>query len=361
MKALRYLSVGMQNIVRPSRAWAGPLHVQVEVTTFCNLDCVMCSHGTLIKHPRHMGLGNFIEICEKLMPYKVSMNGIGEPFLNPEMLPMVEYARDHRIETITTSNLTLLSPELAENIVHSGLGLLKGSIDSVDPQTYLAIRRRDMHDRVLEGLRNVRDAKKRLGSRLPYVRLQFVMQRANYKEIPDVLDLCREYGVDAIYFQPLDLINDNYVTDAMVGELIGDMDPVSFRQVLERAAQKSVHGKVATNLPALFRDFDAVWEKYRMIKAPDPETAVCMMPWTSLYVSVDGDVRLCCVFASSPEENLGNIFEQDFSAIWNGEAYRNYRKRFAKGERPNKLCRNCMAPTLGGMVKSFKHSKYMLK
>ena len=81
IKMLRYLAVGMQNLLKPARAWAGPLHLQVEVTTFCNLDCVMCSHGTMITHPKHMELADFVRICELLKPYKISMNGIGEPFL----------------------------------------------------------------------------------------------------------------------------------------------------------------------------------------------------------------------------------------------------------------------------------------
>jgi radical SAM protein with 4Fe4S-binding SPASM domain len=360
MKVIRYIGVGLQNIVKPTRAWAGPLHLQVEVTTFCNLDCVMCSHGTLVKKPKHLTLNEFIRICKLLRPYKISMNGIGEPLLNPDMISMVEHAHQQGMTTITTSNMTVISSEMANRIVASGLSLLKGSIDSTDPTTYLAIRRRDMHHKVLEGLRNIRDAKRRAGSKTPYVRLQFVMQRANFRQIPQVLDLCEEFGVDAIFFQPLDLSNDNYVTPEMIADLIGDMDPDEFRNIIELAAKKSVECSVVTNLLVLCRDFDTIWEKYRMVKAPDPETAVCMMPWSSLYISVDGDARLCCAFASSPEGNLGNVFTEEFDAIWNGQNYREYRKEFARGHRPNKACRNCIAPTLPAILKSMKSSKFMI-
>jgi len=361
IKTIRYLTVGMQNLLKPAKVWAGPLHLQVEVTTFCNLQCVMCSHSTMIKKPQHLSLSDFNKICDKLKPYKISMNGIGEPFLNPDMLAMVKYASQKGIETITTSNLTVIPPQMADEIVASGLNLLKGSIDSTSPETYLAIRQKDMHHKVLEGLFNIHEAKKRANTELPYVRLQFVMQRANFREIPDVFDLCEQFGVGAIYFQPLDLANDNYVTEELVASLIGDMSPDEFREVLRSAAEKSREYSVVTNLAALFQNFDSMWEKYKMTNSPDPESAVCMMPWTSLYIAVDGGIRLCCAFASSPEETLGNIFQNDFDSIWNGEQYQRYRKQFAKGERPNKICRNCLAPTLASVLKSIKNAKYMIK
>jgi radical SAM protein with 4Fe4S-binding SPASM domain len=357
---MRYLLVGLQNLFKPERVLAGPLHLQVEVTTYCNLDCVMCSHGKMISQPKHMSLDHFIKVCNRLKPYKISMNGIGEPFLNPDMPSMIEYAHRKGMTTIATSNLTVFPQELADRIVASGLSLLKGSIDSTDPETYLAIRRRDMHHKVLEGLRNIQDAKRRAGSKTPYIRLQFVMQRANFREISQIIGLCDEFGVDAVYFQPIDLSNDNYVTAELIEELIGDMDRDEFKGVLEHAAEISSRHRVVTNLPVLYRDFDAVWEKYRMQNSPDPETAVCMMPWSSLYLSVDGDIRLCCAFASSPEENLGNIFNQQFKSIWNGSRYREYRKYFSSGRRPNKICRNCIAPTLPAILKSLKSSKFMI-
>lgn len=354
------MAVGLQNVFHPRKAWAAPLHAQVEVTTHCNLRCAMCSHPTMVEKPQHMTFEEFVRVCQILQPVKVSMSGIGEPFMNPDMTKMIRYATGLGIKTITTSNLTVMSPPLAEEIVASGLGLIKGSIDSANSTTYLAIRGRDLHHKVLESLRNLQEAKNRAGSRLPHVRLQFVMQRANFLEIPDVLDICEEYGVEAVYFQPLDAVNDNYVTSETVENLIGDMDREEFLSALKEAYFKSEHLSVVTNLPQLFRDFNGVWNKYAMENSKDLSLPVCLMPWSSLYVSVEGDVRLCCVFASSPEENLGNLFSEDFPHIWNGRRYQDYRKTFASRKRPNKICQNCLAPTLLGQLKSVRRSKFMI-
>lgn len=361
MKYLRYARTILYNLRQPLTLASGPIHLQIEVSTFCNLACVMCPHPTMIKNPRHMTLEQFQKVFDILRPLKISLSGLGEPFLNPDMSAIISYASQRGAETITTSNLTVVTPGLAREIVNSGLGLLKGSIDSTNPATYLAVRKRDMHAQVLQALENIRNAKQELGAKNPVVRLQFVMQRSNFREIPDILDLCREYGVDAVNFQPLELATEEYVDEALVSDLVGDMDKDEFRQVLELSAIKAEKSGVATNLSNLFRDFEGVWAKYQLEKCPDPASAVCLMPWTSVYITVDGDVRPCCSFPLTTEATLGNIFTDDFMQLWNNPRYRSLRSSFRKGKRPFKICQNCIAPTLWRLVKSSsKFSKFML-
>jgi radical SAM protein with 4Fe4S-binding SPASM domain len=361
MKYLRLFRAALSNLSHNQHVSQWPIHLQIEVSTFCNLACVMCPHPTLITNPQHMPLRKFQEVFDNIKPLKVSMSGLGEPFLNPDMAEIVRYAHVGGAETITTSNLTVVTPDLAQKIVESGLGLLKGSIDSTDPSVYAAIRKRDLHHKVLEGLKNLREAKQLKRSKTPLIRLQFVMQKANYRDIPEVLDLAEEQGVEAIYFQPIDLAVDEYVDAKLVDELIGGMDKDEFRAVLELAAEKASHMQISTNLPDLTRDFKKIWEKYRLVESPDSPSAVCLMPWTSTYITVEGDILPCCSFAASDGMIMGNAFNDDFMEVWNGERYKALRKVFREKKRPHKICCNCIAPTLWRLVKaSSKSSKFML-
>ncbi|PLX76426.1 MAG: hypothetical protein C0614_10185, partial [Desulfuromonas sp.] len=341
----------------PARAWARPAHLQVEVTTHCNLKCVMCSHASLIKTPQHMTLAAFQQICSRVRPCKIALSGIGEPLLNPEFLDMVRYARKQNIATFTTTNLTLISRDKATELVASGLQLIKGSIDSLDPETYRVIRGQDAHCKVVDGLNNLLEARRQAGTRHPYIRLQFVMQQANFPEIPEVVDFCAEGGVDAIYFQPLDPVFDQPDCE----QRLADLPRHQFHATLQQASEKASASNVVTNLPSLLRDFGTVWRKYQVTDQAYRETGSCMMPWTSLYIAVDGGVRLCCAFASSPEMTLGNIFEDDFESIWNGAAYQAYRRQFAKGQRVCTICQTCLAPTLTGQLRSSGLTRLMFR
>ena len=65
----------------------------------------------------------------------------------------------------------------------------------------------------------------------------------------------------------------------------------------------------------------------------------CHFPWTSMYISPNGDVKHCC---STNLNKLGNIKEQTVDEIWNGKLYQLVRKKVAKGDFDGAYCNpNC--------------------
>jgi len=64
----------------------------------------------------------------------------------------------------------------------------------------------------------------------------------------------------------------------------------------------------------------------------------CHMGAVYLKVSPRGDVFPCCVAAD--ELLMGNILEQPFEEVWNGERYRRFRRRMNTREYPE-ACRTC--------------------
>jgi MoaA/NifB/PqqE/SkfB family radical SAM enzyme len=73
------------------------------------------------------------------------------------------------------------------------------------------------------------------------------------------------------------------------------------------------------------------------------KTAVpCHYPWSSIYVSPNGDVRHCC---STNLKKLGNLSEQSLDEIWNGPIYQLVREHVAKGEYAEAFC----SPTCEGL------------
>jgi len=69
----------------------------------------------------------------------------------------------------------------------------------------------------------------------------------------------------------------------------------------------------------------------------------CQKPWTDLNnFTVDGRMDVCCIATGPSQERyaLGNIFEQDFQQIWNGERMKEFRRTV---NTPDKLppCARC--------------------
>ena len=81
---------------------------------------------------------------------------------------------------------------------------------------------------------------------------------------------------------------------------------------------------------------------------------VCPYPWASLVIASNGDVVACCRDLEH-RTVLGNLFQEDLLAIWNGERYRALRANLASGNPgANAACRDCDMPWDGDKL-GFRH------
>ncbi|MBI1852232.1 MAG: SPASM domain-containing protein [Planctomycetes bacterium] len=63
----------------------------------------------------------------------------------------------------------------------------------------------------------------------------------------------------------------------------------------------------------------------------------CAEPWTTVFITWDGDVRTCCV----GEQAFGNLAEKSIAEIWNGPTWRRFRDSIVKDEVPPN-CTSCI-------------------
>jgi MoaA/NifB/PqqE/SkfB family radical SAM enzyme len=176
--------------------------VYVEPTNACNLACATCVRNVWSAEAGFMTEETFDAILEGLAafprPPAVFLGGFGEPLAHPRILPMIEGARrlGSRVEMIT--NGILLGEEVRRALVSLGLHRLWVSIDGATPAAYRDVRIGDALPEILENLaafRRLRDASPGLGPRLGLV---FVAMRRNVAQLPDVVKLGREAGMDRL-------------------------------------------------------------------------------------------------------------------------------------------------------------------
>ncbi len=350
---LSYVHVLKNVIVKPLTMRQLPIHIQVEHTTYCNLDCKTCDRAKHTTTPKHLNLEHFKRILTQIHPKKISLSGNGEPFLHPKMIEIISLAKEQGCLVNSTTNGTLLTPERCDQIVKSGLALIKISIDGAARETYRKIRGTDKFFQVLDGIRALADAKKRLDSLTPFIRLNYVMINYNYREITKIVELADKLGVDGVFFQVLDLLD---IEDRQES-LVGDLTYEKFSQAIAQALAISRELQVNTNLPSIHKDITAYWKKYQAIQPRQQKKRVCILPWFHTYVSVDGDVRPCCYFKYGQYGNMGNILENSIEEIWNGPKYQNFRNAMRQGKRPFPACKQCMGRTFSDIVSNLLFAK----
>jgi radical SAM protein with 4Fe4S-binding SPASM domain len=341
---IRIAANGAQALLKRKKVFSAPVHVQIEHTTFCNLRCPQCPREEyLTGPPKHMKYDDYKKIVTLLSPRAITLNGLGEGLCHPDVFSMIAYAKEGGISINTTTNATALPGDYLENIFSCGLDLLNISVDAATPDTYRTVRGCDAFSRVLGAVRAITSRKKELGASAPEIRLCFVIQSANVSEMPLFYDLARELGADSILYQVF-----SQFTKQSKG-CIDDFNIIALEKNIIEVRKRERRFRIpATNLGNLERKLAAIKKHY--LRQPVPALRKCIMPWISLYVSVEGDVRPCCSY-SSMRYNMGNIFDaRSVLEMYNSKKYQSFRKALQKDVAIHPICEQCLPESLWDII-----------
>ena len=179
-----------------------PRKLNIEVTTQCNLNCVICMRKVWKEESGDMSL----ETYKALLPVfpeleTVNIIGIGEPLLNEHIIKMIQLGKANLPPNgrfSLTTNATLIDDEIAKQLVASGIDDIVVSIDGVTSETFDKIRKNATLNDILRNIRRLNSAKNELGSQLPRIGFEFVAMKCNVTELPQLVDLAAEHGVSFI-------------------------------------------------------------------------------------------------------------------------------------------------------------------
>lgn len=299
---------------KPDYCFNQPTFAQIEVTTYCNLKCSTCREfvdqlGPEFNAFKHLTLGKFKEILSKLSYLtKVRLNGIGEPLLNPDLFEMVNYAHSKGIHVNFFTNGTMLKKEIVEELLRSEVDLLLFSIDGGYKESFERIRKGAKFDEVINDIKNLVEMKKRLGYRKPNFAVMTTVSKENISEVSQIVELVHSVGIRNLVFKGMIPSFEELEEKVVTGDEI-------FKHIGE-AVEKAKSLAMNLNIGPFARLFSGNSNDRH------PE---CIWPWTSTYITVDGWITPCCNLFDHHKIKFGNIFDEDFSAIWNDKNIQKFR------------------------------------
>ena len=339
---------------KPYYAISLPKHVQVEVTTFCNMNCLSCGRRDIIEKPYHMQFAELKKIFDAIQPHNINLSGLGEPLLNPDIFKMIAYCKSKGAVVNFPTNLNV-SSKLIPKLVEAGPQQIKVSIDSATPETYRKVRKANAFERIQKNIHLINTLKQEYNLQHPEIRFNFALQKANIGELPQVLSLASELGVDTVYIQDL-----NYFSIEDKKSALCNIDRRNLRAMLGKCALIARKNRIKTNLDNWQRHFDLFYNKMLPQKKFQPNSINCLFPWVSAFIDVHGNVKPCPVFVwEKGSYSLGNCLENSFKVIWNGQKYRILRQSFKRRDREFAICKRCVPPSLLDMRLIF--SKMILR
>jgi radical SAM protein with 4Fe4S-binding SPASM domain len=167
-----------------------------EVTKGCNLRCVHCrATATQLSSPSDLStakaLGIIDQIAAAANPILV-LSG-GEPLFRSDIFQLARYGTDKGLRVALATNGTLVTKEVARMIVDAGVKRVSISLDGADSATHDTFRGiPGAFEAAVYGLRNL----KALGMS---VQINMTIARHNAHQLPQVLELAKSLGADALH------------------------------------------------------------------------------------------------------------------------------------------------------------------
>lgn len=296
-----------------------PLSVFLEPTNLCNFRCTACVHGhpktrSDLKPFRHMDIRLFEKIVAELRDWEgpplrlLRLAVLGEPLLHPQILEMIQMAKEARIadRVDTFSNGSLLTEEMSEKLVDSGLDHIRFSVYSVIQERHKEVTRSNLEittiHRNISSLRAIRDKK---GKSKPHILVKMFDAYGGENDIFFEMygDIADEVSLEKVHnatrYSGINLVRE-YYHDSRI------------EQLTQRDYHDSLHRHTA-----------------------------CPRPFLALVVSSAGDVLLCTHDAPRATK-VGDVNQSSLQSIWEGKELFEFRKMHLLGRKhENILCKNC--------------------
>jgi radical SAM protein with 4Fe4S-binding SPASM domain len=306
------LKSGFNLAYRRLRPWSWPLHMQIELTSYCNLGCPVCpaGRGELERNATAMDVGLFERLMEEAGPYLLtaSLWGWGEPLLHKGLEEILRIAQRYPVATLLSTNGQNLAQESVQRALraHPPAHLIV-AIDGLSDETNSVYRKGAKLRPALDGVRALAEWKRRSGAHRPVLHCRFMAMKHNEGELPRLRQFGLDAGFDMVSVRSLSIIDSAETPH-------GDMVPVS----------------------ALLRAYE--YDGGKRVRRKD---FVCQHAFTFPTVMADGTVVAC-----EQDFNCRQAFgvmtqHRTFAEIWLGRHAAEIRGTIRDSPDDFSFCRNC--------------------
>lgn len=299
-----------------------PRRLVLELTNACNLNCIMCGRNAADFKPTMFDMEVFRSF-EPMMDTieEVTLMGWGEPTIHPNFVEMLEIIDKHSARKYFCTNGMNLK-KIKNAIFDYQVDVFAVSLDGATDATNSRIRRGSKIEQITEDLKEIVKIKKERGLKYPWINFVFCAMQSNIRELPDLVRLAAEIGIEEVKVVYLTVFGDDLMNESLWGheELV--------REVFEEAIQVGDELGIILKLPHYIGEDEA----------GDKLHKDCFVTWRDFFLGSDGYVRPCM---STPIHFFEYDMKKGFMEMWNSPEYQKYRSIVNNQQEMESPCKRC--------------------
>lgn len=286
-----------------------PIYMEASPSGACNHRCTYCALDFMEYKPRFYDTKKFKKRLSELGELglkSIMYAGEGEPFLHKDIGSIIEHTKNVGIDAAITTNGVLFRKEIADQVLDN-TKWIKVSINGATKETYSKIHRTKPEDfNIMKKnmihavkLRNDKGYNCALG-------MQLLLLPENYHEVVDLAKMAKDIGMDYFVVKPY------------------SQHPQSMTEQYSKIKYSDYEHLGKDLLKFNTEDFNVVFRLSTMQtwdKAYKPYAKCKALPFWS-YIDSLGNVWGCSMYLNDERFLYGNIFEETFKEIWEGEKRR---------------------------------------
>jgi MoaA/NifB/PqqE/SkfB family radical SAM enzyme len=324
------MSLAIQYLKSGKRLERLPLAI-LYLTERCNSRCVTCDYWRTGRIDMTLdSVTRLLPSLVRLQTQVVLISG-GEPLINPEWPAIARLLSDNGMRLwLLTSGLSLVKHARS---VASVFDAITVSLDGTDSATYTAIRGLDAFDNVCAGIEACADLGVPAGVRV-------TLQRANYRQLPQFIDLARRLRARQVSFLAVDVANphafgrnDDFTDNlALAREDLAELERIL--SALERDYSADFRSGFIAESPHKLRNIHQYFAAVCSNTAYPPVR--CNAPEVSAVIDAKGRVSPC-FFIPGPADAR---WKDDLGDALNADSMVGLREDIRGGNRPE--CMRCV-------------------
>jgi len=322
---------------RPT-ATTDPVFANIEITTSCDLNCTYCARKFIHPQEEEISRQQFNRLLD-LLPhaYRVTIVGMGEPLLHPDLINFIRDIEQKKRRSGMVTNATHLNLMNSKALLDAGLQSIAFSLDAAHSKTMRKVRPGGNLSQIIDNIKGFMDMVS-TSDRMLSTAVFSAISQININELDELTDIVSELGVHVWMITDLNFqqhISDSLSTCSNKANLAAQLRQTitkAFRQGLPILPIKALE---AFGLRARYQQYIPITPDFLFQRSKRRKW--CSSPWQTIPVRVNGDVTIC---DCQPNKIIGNIFNQPFSEIWNGDKMVTFREQMLSST-PPAVCRSC--------------------